>query len=433
MEKYKERFNKYEKNRWSGLTISLCVVVLFYVLLTNIGNVKIFLSSFLTIISTVIIGALIAYAVNPLAVFIYEHLKRLVKKKENAVWLFSAMVSLIFVLGVFVALGILIFPMLIENITNFASRLSGYIDSLKALVMSREFDEDIKLSIVNFIDEQSDLSTVINNFILKNGITPSGVLEFSANVGSGAFNFIIGVILAFYFLIEKKKLVELLGEFFVLVIPTRYYDDCRNVWNKLNSIFSRFIVCEIVDSLIVGIANAIFMLIMGMPYPIFCSVIVGLTNLAPTFGPFVGAFIGGVILILAKPEAVIPFLIFTLALQLVDGYLIKPRLFGTALKVPSFLVLVFLVVGGKIWGVPGVLLAIPLAAIISYIYREIAVPWLTARKKVKDAAAALEDAEAEAAGETNGSAAVKNAKNASAADKASEADVKTKRHKNGKA
>ena len=118
----------------------------------------------------------------------------------------------------------------------------------------------------------------------------------------------------------------------------------------------------------------------------FCSVVVALTNLAPTFGPFVGAFIGAVILLLAKPDSVIIWLIFTLALQLIDGYVIKPRLFGSALNVPPFLVLVFLVVGGKIWGVPGVLLAIPLAAILTYIYNEIVLPWLKERKIVKDEA-----------------------------------------------
>ena len=130
-----------------------------------------------------------------------------------------------------------------------------------------------------------------------------------------------------------------------------------------------------------------------MPYAVFCSVVVALCNLAPTFGPFVGAFIGAVILLLAEPHFVIPFLIFTLVLQLIDGYVIKPRLFGSALNVPPFLVLVFLVVGGKIWGVPGVLLAIPLAAILTYIYSEIVVPWLKDRKKVKDGAKNKKDGE----------------------------------------
>ena len=394
MVNYKERFNKTEKNRWSGLTISLCIVVVFYMLLSHIGSIKGFFNSFLAITSTVIIGAVIAYTVNPLAVFIYKRLKKAIKKNENAAWIISAVVSLIFVLAFVVALLVVITPMLVENITNFAMGLSGYMNSLKALVLSSELDEDFKLALLDFIKDQSNVTALIRKFVLGNDITATGVIKFSASLGSVAFNFLIGIILAFYFLIGKKSLVELLSEFFVLVIPSKHYDNCRNVWNRFNAIFSRFIVCEIVDSLIVGIVNGVFMFAMGMPYAVFCSVVVALTNLAPTFGPFVGAFICAVILLLAQPEFVIPFLIFTLALQLIDGYVIKPRLFGSALKVPAFLILVFLVVGGKIWGVPGVLLAIPLAAILSYIYREIAVPWLTARKKIKDEEEARDQAKA---------------------------------------
>ena len=391
MVNYKQRFNKTEKNRWSGLTISLCVVVVFYMLLSHIGSIKGFFNSFLAITSTVIIGAVIAYTVNPLAVFVYKRLKKAFKKNENAAWIISAVVSLVFVLALVVALLVVITPMLVENITNFAMGLSGYMNSLKTLVLESALDEDFKTALLDFIRDQSSITAVIRKFVLGNDISASGVIKFSASLGSGAFNFLIGIILAFYFLIGKKKLVELLSEFFTLVIPTKHYDNCKNVWNRFNAIFSRFIVCEIVDSLIVGIVNGVFMFAMGMPYAVFCSVVVALTNLAPTFGPFVGAFICGVILLLAQPEFVIPFLIFT---QLIDGYVIKPKLFGSALKVPSFLILVFLVVGGKLWGVPGVLLAIPLAAILSYIYREIAVPWLTLRKKTKDEDEAREQAKA---------------------------------------
>ncbi len=391
MVNYKERFNKYEKNRWAGLTISLCIVVVFYMLVSNLGNIKVFFNSFLTITSTVIIGAVIAYMVNPLAGFIYKRFQKIIRKNDYVAWIVSATVSLILVIGFVVGLIIVLAPMLIDNITTFALGLSDYMNSLKELVLSTELDQDLKMSITGFIDEQSNLSVVLSKYVLGNDITPSGVLRFSASIGSGAFNFLIGIILAFYFLIGKKKLVELLSEFFYLVIPSKHYENCRNVWVKFNSIFSRFILCELIDALIVGIVNGSFMAIMHMPYAVFCSVVVSLTNLAPTFGPFVGAFICAVILLLVKPEFVIPFLVFTLALQLIDGYVIKPRLFGSALKVPAFLVLVFLVVGGKIWGVPGVLLAIPLAAILSYIYRDIAVPWLSTRKKAKDSIAAQEE------------------------------------------
>ena len=393
MEKYRSRFSKTEKNRWSGLTISLCIVVAFYMLLANLGNLKGFFNSFFTITSTVIIGAVIAYTVNPLAVLMNKRIEKLFNKHKNYSWIISASVSLILVLCLIVGLLALISPMLIDNIKNFARGLSGYMNSLKELVTASELNDDLKNSITGFIDDQSDLTKLVSKFVLGNDITAAGVLSFSAGTVSAAFNFLIGIILAFYFLIGKKKLLDLLTEFFNLVVPTKHYENFSNVMNRLNSIFSRFIVCELIDALIVGVINAVFMFAMKMPYAVFCSVIVALCNLAPTFGPFVGAFIGAVILLLAEPQFVIPFLIFTLALQLIDGYVIKPRLFGSALKVPAFLVLVFIVVGGKIWGVPGVLLAIPLAAILSYIYRQIFVPWLSARKKAKDEAAAAKSAE----------------------------------------
>lgn len=392
MEKYKERFSKYEKNRWTGLTISLCIVVVFYMIVSNIGNLKGFFDSFFAITSTVIIGGVIAYMANPFACIIYKRAaKNVNEKNQNRVWVLSAVLSLTTMLAIIVALIALITPRLIENITAFARGLTGYIDSFKQLVINSELDEKYQISILGFVDEQTDVATLVSKVFGGNEITPAWVLSFSAGIGSKAFGFMIGVILAYYFLCAKKKLLDTLGEFFYLVIPSSHYADWSNICNRLNSIFSRFIVCEFVDALIVGIVNAIFMFATGMPYAVICSVVVAITNLAPTFGPFVGAFIAAVILLLAKPDSVIPFLIFTLILQLIDGYVIKPRLFGSALNVPSFLVLVFLVVGGKIWGVPGVLLAIPLAAILTYIYTEIVVPWLKSRKRVKDEAAKMAD------------------------------------------
>jgi predicted PurR-regulated permease PerM len=390
MEKYKERFSKYEKNRWTGLTISLCIVVVFYMIVSNIGNLKGFFDSFFAITSTVIIGGVIAYMANPFACFIYKRAsKKVNEKNQNRVWVLSAVLSLTTMMALIVTLIALITPHLIENITAFARGLTGYIDSFKQLVINSELDEKYQISILGFVDEQMDVTTLVSKVFGGNEITPAWVLSFSAGIGTKAFGFMIGVILAYYFLCAKKKLIDTLGEFFYLVIPSSHYTDWSNICNRLNSIFSRFIVCEFVDALIVGIVNAIFMFATGMPYAVICSVVVAITNLAPTFGPFVGAFIAAVILLLAKPDAVIPFLIFTLILQLIDGYVIKPRLFGSALNVPSFLVLVFLVVGGKIWGVPGVLLAIPLAAILTYIYTEIVVPWLKSRKRVKDEAAKI--------------------------------------------
>ena len=197
MEKYKERFSKYEKNRWTGLTISLCVVVVFYMLLSNLGNMKDFFNSFFAITSTVIIGAVIAYIANPFACFIYRHIEKKFKEtSKNKAWVLSAVISLTSMLLLIVVLLILITPRLIENITAFARGLTGYIDSFKQLVLTSELDEKYKISILGFVDEQTDLTTLVSTVFSGNEITPGWVISFSAGIGSKAFGFMIGIILA---------------------------------------------------------------------------------------------------------------------------------------------------------------------------------------------------------------------------------------------
>ena len=109
--------------------------------------------------------------------------------------------------------------------------------------------------------------------------------------------------------------------------------------------------------------------------------VVGVTNLAPTFGPILGAVIGSFILLLINPWYALVFLIFTIALQTLDGYVIKPRLFGGQLGVPSIWILISLIVMGRMFGVPGILLSIPFAAIINFIYQEVVLPRLERHRK----------------------------------------------------
>lgn len=384
MEKKKDRFNKTEKNRWAGLTISLCLAILFYMAVSNLDAIKGSFNTALAITASVIIGAVIAFIVNPLAMIFDRKLSKHFTKHQRWSWIISSVVALVLIYALLAGLIVVIAPILIENIKTFIGGIDTYIAQLKALVISLGFASDIEAKILAFIDEQISVNGVITKYITgPTGAGASGILSFTKDLGVALMDILIGVIFSFYFLIEKTRLSELLGEFFYLVIPDRHYPKFSNIWHRFNAIFTRYIICELVDAFAVGVVNAIFMLIMGMPYVVLISLIAALTNLAPTFGPFAGAGINAILLLLVAPEYVIPFLIFTQILQLIDGYLFKPKLFGEALSVPPFLILTFLVVGGNLWGVPGLLIAIPLAAIISYIYDEIFIPWLRERKKAK--------------------------------------------------
>ena len=384
MEKKKNRFNKTEKNRWTGLTLSLCLAILFYMAVSNLDAIKGSFNTALAIMASVIIGAVIAFIVNPLAMIFDRRLKKHFTKHQRWSWVISSAAALVLVYAVLLGLIVVIAPILVENIKTFVTGIDSYIAQLKALVISLDFSSDIEGKILAFIDEQISVDGVITKYITgPSGAGASNLLNSAKDIGVALMDILIGIIFSFYFLIEKTRLTEILGEFFYLVIPDRHFPKFSNIWHRFNAIFTRYIICELVDAFAVSFVNAIFMLIMGMPYVVLISLIAGLTNLAPTFGPFAGAAINAILLLLVAPEYVIPFLIFTQILQLIDGYLFKPKLFGEALSVPPFLILTFLVVGGNLWGVPGLLIAIPLAAIISYIYDEIFIPWLRERKKAR--------------------------------------------------
>jgi predicted PurR-regulated permease PerM len=112
------------------------------------------------------------------------------------------------------------------------------------------------------------------------------------------------------------------------------------------------------------------MLIVRMPYSVLISVIVGVTNLAPTFGPIVGAVIGAFILVLVEPWQALVFLIFTIVLQTLDGYILKPKLFGGSLGVSALMILISIILGGRLFGVMGILVAIPFAAILDFTWKD---------------------------------------------------------------
>jgi predicted PurR-regulated permease PerM len=126
-------------------------------------------------------------------------------------------------------------------------------------------------------------------------------------------------------------------------------------------------------------------MIAGLPYAVLISVVVGVTNLAPTFGPLVGGVIGAVILVLINPWYALWFIIFTMILQTCDGYVLKPKLFSGVLGVSSVWVLICIIVGGRMFGVPGILLSIPFAAISDYIYNEFILVRLRKRRQKKEA------------------------------------------------
>ena len=173
-----------------------------------------------------------------------------------------------------------------------------------------------------------------------------------------------------------RETARLLDAERLALLPDQAYRNTASFWSRCNKILIQYIAFDLLDGMIIGLCNWVFMVVAGMPYVAIISVVVGVTNLAPTFGPMIGAVIGAFILVLVKPWYALLFLIFTLILQTLDGYVIKPRLFGEQLGVSAVWILISLVIGGRLLGVPGILLAIPFAAIVDFVYQDYVIKWL---------------------------------------------------------
>ena len=143
---------------------------------------------------------------------------------------------------------------------------------------------------------------------------------------------------------------------------------------RCDTILMSYIGQSLLDALIVGTANAIYMLAFRMQYVGLVSVVVSVTNLIPNFGPIIGAVVGGFVLFLVNPFHALMFVIFCILLQFVDAYILKPKLFSSSLGVSGLLILVASIVLGNMFGILGMLLSIPAAAILSFIYNEYLLP-----------------------------------------------------------
>ncbi|MCM1046188.1 MAG: AI-2E family transporter [Candidatus Gastranaerophilales bacterium] len=365
------KFNKdwFHKD-WVPYTIATCSAVLLYVILTHINLLGNWLSALLSIVEPVIVGLLFAYLMDPIARFyertIYKGLQKKMEKMARKLAVFTMVLTVLAVLGLFVlALG----PQLVQSIGALAGNLGTYAGQLHNQFNALADSAVGEILDLSALTEAGD--KIIAQITAKLGENLGNIINTSYSVGSGFVTIVIGFILGVYFLMDKAKLARYSRNIFKKLLKEERYARFENFCKRSDKILLRYIECDLLEGIIVGVANFIFMMIMGMPYAGLISLVVGVTNLAPTFGPIFGAVVGALILVLVNPWYMLWFLIFTVILQTIDGYVIKPKLFGDTLGVSSLWILIAIIVGGRMFGVAGILLAIPFAAIVEYVCKDI--------------------------------------------------------------
>ncbi len=373
----KER-NKYFK---IGLMIFLVfsAVITFFFFIYRIEAIQAGLKKLMTVLSPVIIGAVVAYLLNPLVETIGSFFKRIfsstgmkhttAKKLSKGI---AITISMLIFIAFIVAIFWMVLPGLANSVAEIADKLPVYGDNIEQFLM--DFIED-KPAIKEYVqDTTSDLVNTITDYY-KNQILPQwdGYLKQVMTGVVATFkvilNILIGLCVAVYLLTGKDKFIGEIKKTIYAVFKLEKANVILAVSRQVDNIFGGFITGKIVDSLIIGALCFIGTSILQTPYAALISVIIGITNIIPFFGPWIGA-IPTIILVLAvSPQKALIFAIFVIVLQQFDGNIIGPNILGDSTGLSVFWVVVAITVGGGLFGVLGMLFGVPVFAVIYFLVK----------------------------------------------------------------
>ena len=387
-----DRIKQWFRKPWAGTAAALCLAVILYEVLEHITSVKSGISAALTFLSPIFTGVIVAYLFDPVSEFFKRTLLKKVKK-DSARHIWGVVLTIVCVALILALLLVALIPSIYKSGTKLAANWDSYAAKLKELLnwadnFAKGHNLNVDLSNVHELVDNAveKLFTVAKNNLNK-------ILSTLGSIGSGISNFAIGVVFGFCFLAAKKQLLEMLTTVRTAILKKDRIEKNNLLLERCHRVFIRYVGATLLDALIVGIATLIFTLAAGMPYATLIAAVVAITNIIPTFGPMIGAGIGIFFLILESPLKALIFFIFICILQSIDGMIIKTKLFKGSLGIPGVWTMVLIILGGKIAGMAGILLAIPAAAIFAILYRETIEPRLEKRKEKINAPEALPGAE----------------------------------------
>ena len=339
-------------------TITLCAAVRFYLALNNIPTIKAVFSNAVSIISPFIYAFAIAFILNrPMMWFERTLFKDKKKKRILSVALtFTIAISLISVLMV------LVLPQIGLSIAYLVEAMPGFIQSVSQT--ATEVMEQIHLNsrLSRQVQEMwNNAGTAIMNFTMS--LLP-GVVNVSIGIGNAVIKSIMSTIIAIYMLASKDRLKFQIKKFFYAYFSKNFAEETFELGRISNTIFSDFIIGKMIDSTIIGIIAFIGMLFIYTDYAVLIAIIIGVTNMIPFFGPFIGAIPSIFILLILSPFASFVFLIFIIVLQQVDGNIIGPKVLGSSLGLSPLWILVGIIVGNGAMGFLGMIIGVPTFAVI---------------------------------------------------------------------
>ena len=349
---------------------AISLSILFFFLIYRFQGFGDAISKLTGILMPFIYGAVIAYLLKPVCNCVEDFLRRLLPEKMGtAANMLAVTISLLFGILVVYALIMMIVPQLITSVTTLyytaRNNLNDFVDwaSHQEIIASNQ-------KLLDFIETSYDnLQDTLDNIVRTKLVPSMQSLLSGAALGVMSFvtflkNIIIGVIVSVYLLASRKKFGQQCKMILYSLIKPRWADIILEEILYADKMFGGFINGKILDSAIIGVLCYIACLIFKFPSALLVSVIIGVTNVIPFFGPFIGAIPATLLILIQNPIKALWFVLFVLVLQQVDGNIIGPKILGNTTGLSSFWVLFAILLFGGLWGFVGMIIGVPLFAVI---------------------------------------------------------------------
>lgn len=321
-----------------------------------------------SILMPFLIGGLIAFILNPAVKRICHILGQIGHMKSGPFRTGLAIaITYLLVIGL---VGVALFgivPQLVDSIMELINYVPKAMNEIYHFVDNLEehfpgIDMDVLRTTIN--NAIPDMINYLKDFAAN--FVPA-IYTISKSIVSWILNLLIAIIVSIYMLADKKPLLNSTKAIIYGFIPVRHIHSFLEILRDGNRLFGGFIIGKSIDSLIIGILCFILMNILGLDYAVLISVIVGITNMIPYFGPFIGAVPGILILLLISPVKSLVFAILILVLQQFDGLILGPKILGDSTGLKPLWIIIAITIGGSVAGVLGMFLGVPVIAFLRYL------------------------------------------------------------------
>ena len=347
-------------------------------LMRTIGNI-------IDVLMPIIYGIVIAFLVNPIVKRVEKWLtpcfEKVFKKKDRAkkisksIGIFSGIALM---LAVVTALFNMLLPELYKSIRDLVISLPDQVEKVTNYVNSMMQSDSTTGNLMKtvFVEGTSTFESWVTKWAQNDMLEQTNNLMTSLTAGvldfvDGLVDILIGIVASIYLLYNKEKFLMQGKKMIYAFFSTKRANIILHMASKSNEIFSGFIIGKIIDSAIIGVMCFIGLSILRMPYTLIVSVIVGVTNVIPFFGPYFGAVPSALLIILADPMKGLYFIIFIIALQQFDGNILGPKILGDSTGLSAFWVMFSIIVAGGLFGFVGMIMGVPTFAVIYYIIKTI--------------------------------------------------------------